>query len=58
MPSHHLLRDGVDYAGDVELPRLACDLGVEEDLEEQVPQFLAQQTRVLAGYGLMISTRC
>ena len=48
VPANHLLRDGGDHVGDVELPVFGGDLRVEQDLQEKVPEFLAQRIRVPA----------
>ena len=48
VPANHLLRNGGDHVGDVELPVFGGDLRVEQDLQEKVPEFLAQRIRVPA----------
>ena len=39
MAADHLFVDAGDYVRDVEAPRFPADVGVEEDLEEQVSEF-------------------
>ena len=48
-----LVADGGDDVGHLEGPLLARDLGMEDDLEEQVAQLLAQGAHRTAGGHLV-----
>jgi len=39
MPAHELVGDGASHVADRELTRFACELRMEDDLEEQVAEF-------------------
>ena len=49
MPANHLVRERVDHVGDGKLAAFGGQLRVEDDLEEQVAELLAQ-LRVVAAF--------
>ena len=48
MAPHQLVGDGACDVGEPERARLGGDLGVEDDLQEQVAELVAQRCRVAA----------
>jgi hypothetical protein len=52
MAAHHLLGEPPEHVGDGELILLGGDLGVEEDLEQQVPELLLDVEPVATLQGL------
>ena len=49
MAADHLVRNGFAHAVDIEPALLASDPGHEHDLEEEVPELLAELVRVAGG---------